>query len=67
MKVEINRKPIEFDEEIKTLSQLLKRENLDGQGRAVAIDNKLVIRSSWDNVELCDGMKITVIQAVCGG
>lgn len=67
MKVEINKKTVELDEETKTLSQLLKRENLDGRGRAVAINNKLAIRSSWDKMELCDGMKITVIQAVCGG
>lgn len=67
MKVEINRQSVEVDAETRTLSQLLKKENLDQPGRAVAVNNRLAPRENWKSIVLEDGMKITVIQAVCGG
>lgn len=67
MKVEINRQSVEVDAETRTLSKLLKKENLDQPGRAVAVYNRLAPRDSWESIVLEDGMKITVIQAVCGG
>lgn len=67
MKVEINRQSVEVDAETRTLSNLLKKENLDQPGRAVAVNNRLAPRDSWESIVLEDGMKITVIQAVCGG
>lgn len=67
MKVEINRQCVEVDAETASLAQLLKKENLDQQGRAVAVNNRLAPRDSWESLMLEDGMKITVIQAVCGG
>lgn len=67
MKVEINRQSMEVDAETRTLSQLLKKENLDQPGRAVAVNNRLAPREDWESIVLDDGMKITVIQAVCGG
>lgn len=67
MKVEINRQSVEVDAETRTLSQLLKKENLDQPGRAVAVNNRLAPRDSWESIVLEDEMKITVIQAVCGG
>ena len=51
----------------KTLLQILELENLDGRGIAVAVDNCVVPRDRWAITELVDGMKITVIRAVCGG
>lgn len=67
MKVEINRQCVEVDAETASLAQLLKKENLDQQGRAVAVNNRLAPRDSWESMMLEDGMKVTVIQAVCGG
>lgn len=67
MKVEINRQCVEVDAETASLAQLLKKENLDQQGRAVAVNNRLAPRDTWETLMLEDGMKITVIQAVCGG
>lgn len=67
MKVEINRQSVEVDAETGTLFQLLKKENLDQPGRAVAVNNRLAPRDSWESIVLEEGMKITVIQAVCGG
>lgn len=67
MKVEINRQSVEVDAETRTLSQLLKKENLNQPGRAVAVNNRLAPRDTWESMMLEDGMKVTVIQAVCGG
>ncbi|MDE5627179.1 MAG: sulfur carrier protein ThiS [Paramuribaculum sp.] len=67
MKVEINKKSIEVAPGITTLAQLLSHEKLDGPGQAVAVDNVVVRRADRDTVTIVDGMKITVIGAVCGG
>lgn len=67
MKVEINRQSVEVGADTGTLSQLLKKENLDQPGRAVAVNNRLAPRDSWESIKLEEGMKITVIRAVCGG
>ncbi len=67
MKVEINRHITEVAQATVTLGELLAAENLDGPGRAVAVDGSLVRRSEWNTTLLREGMKITVISAVCGG
>lgn len=67
MKVEINRQITEVGPETATLGELLASEKLDGPGRAVAVDGSLVRRSEWSATPLTEGMKITVIRAVCGG
>lgn len=66
MKVFINHKPVETDT-VSNLAELLSRENLVMPGTAVAVDNKVVARDLWPATPLTDGMKITVIRAVCGG
>ena len=68
MEVEINKRTVTVDEKaVATLAALLKAERLDGPGQAVAVDNTLAPRSQWTQMPLKDGMKITVIRAVCGG
>lgn len=67
MTVEINKQRVEVKDGITTLAELLKNENLDGPGRAVAIDNRLAPRQQWSDIKLTDSMHITVIRAVCGG
>lgn len=67
MKVEINKRETDVAPGIKTLEALLTAENLTGPGRAVAVDNRVVSRSDRENMPLKEGMKITVIKAVCGG
>lgn len=67
MKVEINRKEIETAAGISSLAELLRAEGFDGAGRAVAVNNRVVPKGDWENFMLEDGMKITVIRAVCGG
>ncbi len=67
MKVEINKREIQVGSTLTTLEELLKSENLNGPGQAVAVDGAVVRRADWCTFRLADGMKITVIRAVCGG
>lgn len=67
MKIVLNRQEIEIASEIKTVADLLKLESLDGPGRAVAVNNKVVPKAHLNNFSLEEGMKIIVIKAVCGG
>lgn len=66
MKISINRSIVEVPEGV-TLGEVLTRENLAGTGVAVAVDNKVVARNAWPEFVLSEGMKLTVIKAVCGG
>ena len=66
MEVTINRKPIGV--EVPTsLAELLAREGIPAEGVAVAVNNRVVPRGEWAATPVEEGMKITVIRAVCGG
>lgn len=69
MTVELNKKSITVAEADgpATLAALLEQHGLGRAGQAVAVDNRVVARSAWASTPLRDGMKITVITAVCGG
>lgn len=67
MDVEINGHVVNVAHECHTLAQLLAQEGFTGVGQAVAINNRVVPRCSWDGYELAEGMKIVVVSAVCGG
>lgn len=68
MTITINRKPVDADGLCpSTLAALLEREGLGKPGQAVAVDNRVVSRALWPDTPLRDGMKVTVITAVCGG
>lgn len=66
MKIYLNKKEIDADG-LASLAELLTREKLAGPGMAVAIGDKVIRRADWADTALTDGMKITVISAVCGG
>lgn len=66
MRVEINHHPVDAPEDV-TLAQLLERERLNRPGVAVAVDNSIITRNRHDSFKVTEGMKITVIRAVCGG
>jgi sulfur carrier protein len=40
---------------------------LDGRGMAAAVDGEVVPRDQWEAIELSDGQRIEVVQAVQGG
>lgn len=67
MKAEINKKEIEVKAGINTLAELLADNGFTGIGQAVAVNNRVVPKADWVSFKLEDGMKITVIRAVCGG
>lgn len=66
MKISINRSVADVPDGM-TLAEVLERENIAGPGIAVAVDNKVVARDGWSDFVLAEGMKLTVIRAVCGG
>ena len=66
MEVTINRKPVGVDTPM-SLGDLLLREGIPAEGVAVAVNNRVVARSEWAATPVEEGMKITVIRAVCGG
>ena len=65
MEVEINKRTVTVDAEtVPTLAALLKAE-----GRTLITENIFEnrFRQQWAEIPLREGMKITVIRAVCGG
>lgn len=65
MKVTINNK--EHETQAKTVSELAAQLQLPAKGVAIAIDNELKPRTSWDDTILQEGATITIIKAACGG
>ena len=53
MEILVNNKPLSTS--ASTLSQLAAELALPEKGVAVAVDNKLVARGSWNSFELSDG------------
>lgn len=66
MKVEINNHEVEVNVDA-SLTSLLQKEGFSGVGQAVAVNNRVVPRTQWDTFKIEEGMKLTVIRAVCGG
>jgi len=66
MEIFINRKPVETGAAT-TLAEVLRQQGIPTEGVAVAVDNRVVARSEWAAMQLKEGLKITVIRAVCGG
>lgn len=67
MKIEINKHAMDVEDGISSLAQLLESKKLTSAGTAVAVDNVVVPRAKWCDTPLSEGMKITVITAICGG
>jgi sulfur carrier protein len=65
MKVTINNK--QHETQAKTVSELAAQLQLPAKGVAIAIDNELKPRTSWDDTILQEGATITIIKAACGG
>ena len=65
MKVRINNK--QHETQAKTVSELAAQLQLPAKGVAIAIDNELKPRTTWDDTILQEGSTITIIKAACGG
>ena len=65
MKVIINNK--ETETTAANVAQLAAELALPEKGVAVAIDNKLITRSTWGDTPIVSGANIVIIKAFCGG
>lgn len=50
-----------------TLLQFMEKQKLQSENIAVAINNKIVLRTHWADNILCEGDKIVVVAAAYGG
>jgi sulfur carrier protein len=67
MNVSVNNKTVELKLGEK-LFDLLTRLNLaDKRGIAVAVNNAIISRASWNNHELIENDKVTIIRPTQGG
>lgn len=67
MKITLNGKQISIEAQQTSVAQLLKQNLMPASGIAVALNDKVVRKTSWDSTFLHDGDSLTVITAVCGG
>ena len=65
MKVLVNNKEVKTG--ATTLSQLIEELALPMQGIAVAVDNRIVLRTEWTKCILREYMPTIIIKAACGG
>ena len=65
MNVTVNNKPVETG--ASTLKELAVQLALPEKGVAIAVSNKMVPRSEWENFAITEGVSIIVIRASCGG
>ncbi|MBO5445072.1 MAG: sulfur carrier protein ThiS [Muribaculaceae bacterium] len=50
-----------------TVAGLIDINRMPSTGIAVALNNRIVRKSDWDDTRLADGDHVTIITAVCGG
>lgn len=66
MKVQVNNKEVEITP-ASTLTQLTDQMELPGQGIAIAVNNKMIPRTEWENYLLQENDNLVIIKAACGG
>ena len=65
MQVYLNNEALQT--EAATILQLTEQLALPAMGVALAVDGKLVPKTTWADTPLHEGARITVSKAVCGG
>lgn len=65
MKISVNNK--ETVTEARNIADLAVELGLPSDGIAIAVDNKMVKRSEWENTTLEENAKVLIIKAACGG
>ncbi len=66
MQIHLNDKTVELPEGA-SVSDALTAAGIAAAGTAVAIGDRVLPRAEWDTTQLTDGIRLTVIRAVCGG
>ncbi len=68
MHISINGESIEVSDGINLEEFLLTKQiSKDGKGIAVAVNEDVIPKSGWNSVELAEGMRVEIVQAVQGG
>lgn len=65
MKIYVNNK--DTVTEARNIADLAVELELPSDGIAIAVDNKMVKRSEWENTTLEENAKVLIIKAACGG
>ena len=65
MNIIINGKPA--DVKAANLKELAAELNLPEKGVAIAVSNKMVPRTEWENTALSANDNVVIIKAACGG
>lgn len=66
MKIRINNKETDV-QQAESLLDLAKELSLPERGVAVAVNNRMIPRTDWQQTALKDDDNIVIIKAVCGG
>ncbi len=66
MKLIVNNKETELLQG-NTIADLMKQLALPAQGIAVALHNRMIPRTQWENHLLKEGDSLIIIKAACGG
>jgi len=67
MTVYVNREPLEFTEAVSVSTVLLHAQINAERGIAIAVNNAVVSKTTWDTFMLEDMDKLTIIKATQGG
>ena len=67
MEVRVNGNTMLLANDQTNVFQLLELLNIPSVGVAVAIDNKIAVRGSWETTMLKENNNVTIIKAACGG
>lgn len=65
MKVLVNNKETELNGS--TVADLVRELALPGKGVAIALQNRIVPRTQWEQQPLQEGDSLVIIKAACGG
>ncbi|WP_281648710.1 sulfur carrier protein ThiS [Parendozoicomonas sp. Alg238-R29] len=67
MQITVNNQPRELGDIAITLTQLLAQMNVPEAGTAIALNQNVVSRSSWNDQTLEHGDQVMIIRATAGG
>lgn len=66
MKIQVNNKEMEVVSPL-TLDRLIRSLDLPAKGIAVAVNNRMIPRTGWENYALHENDSVVAIRAACGG
>lgn len=67
MKIQINGKETLLENEGMTIASLLDSKEIKQAGTAVAVNDELIARDTWETATFSDGDSVTIISAAFGG